>query len=457
MVGAGLFTAFAPAAAAAGALLLLALGVAAVVAFCNATSSAQLAAHYPTSGGTYVYGRERLGPWWGFIAGWGFVIGKTASCAAMAMTFAAYVVPGAWQRPVAIAAVIGLATVNYHGVTRTARLARVLVTVVLDPPRGDPRRVASGAPPAPGRVGDRRRLGGGQPGQRRSSSSRSPGTRGSQRWGRRSRALAGPSRAPSSSPSPSWCRCMPSRGGSCSIDSVLSALAAGRGAPARRRREHAVCRLAHSRRHRGRCRRRPGRPSLAHRRRRTDLARHGTGGRPAQSLWHGCTTVCRTPRRRGRTRRRRLPARARRRPARRHRLLVLRGADLLRHRQRGGVHPDRAGPDLPARPSGDRSGRLCACWRSRCRSRPLSPVSSSCWRGSPVGRWSCGAGPAQGRDPGCPHPSALTERVHRSGSARGGSRRLGAGWPRREDHVQRHPYPHRQLDRSRHRRAAHTW
>ncbi len=153
MVGAGLFTAFAPAAAAAGALLLLALGVAAVVAFCNATSSAQLAARYPTSGGTYVYGRERLGPWWGFIAGWGFVIGKTASCAAMAMTFAAYVAPGAWQRPVAIGAVIALATVNYHGVTRTARLARVLVTVVLALLIAALVAVASGAPPAPVTLG----------------------------------------------------------------------------------------------------------------------------------------------------------------------------------------------------------------------------------------------------------------------------------------------------------------
>ncbi|HKX68909.1 MAG TPA: APC family permease [Intrasporangium sp.] len=149
MVGAGLFTAFAPAAAAAGTLLLLALGLAAVVAFCNATSSAQLAAQYPTSGGTYVYGRERLGPGWGFVAGWGFVIGKTASCAAMAMTFAAYVVPGAWQRPVAIAAVIVLATVNYHGVTRTARLARILVAVVLSLLVVTLVAVASGAPPAP--------------------------------------------------------------------------------------------------------------------------------------------------------------------------------------------------------------------------------------------------------------------------------------------------------------------
>ena len=131
MIGAGVFAAFAPAAQAAGAGLLIGLGVAAVVAYCNATSSAQLAAQYPTSGGTYVYGRERLGDWWGFLAGWGFVIGKTASCAAMALTFAAYAAPAGWQRPVAVAAVVALASVNYRGVTRTARLTRIIVVVVL--------------------------------------------------------------------------------------------------------------------------------------------------------------------------------------------------------------------------------------------------------------------------------------------------------------------------------------
>lgn len=130
MIGAGVFAAFAPAARAAGSALLVGLVVAAVVAYANATASAQLAAQYPTSGGTYVYGRERLGPWWGFLAGWGFVVGKTASCAAMALTFAAYVAPGA-QRPVAAAAVLALAAVSYRGVTRTARLARVIVAVVL--------------------------------------------------------------------------------------------------------------------------------------------------------------------------------------------------------------------------------------------------------------------------------------------------------------------------------------
>ncbi|MFB8145207.1 APC family permease [Microbacterium sp. NPDC056003] len=131
MVGAGVFAAFAPAAAAAGSGLLVGLAIAAVVAFGNATSSAQLAAVHPTSGGTYAYGRAELGPWWGFIAGWGFVIGKTASCAAMALTFAAYAAPPGWERPIAIAAVVALATVNWFGVTRTAQATRAIVIVVL--------------------------------------------------------------------------------------------------------------------------------------------------------------------------------------------------------------------------------------------------------------------------------------------------------------------------------------
>jgi APA family basic amino acid/polyamine antiporter len=131
MIGAGIFASFAPAASAAGAGLLIGLAIAAVVAVCNATASAQLAAQYPTSGGSYVYGRERLGEWPGFLAGWSFVIGKTASCAAMAITFAAYAAPEGWEKPVAVAAVLALAGVNYFGVTRTAQLTRVIVAIVL--------------------------------------------------------------------------------------------------------------------------------------------------------------------------------------------------------------------------------------------------------------------------------------------------------------------------------------
>ena len=131
MIGAGVFAAFTPAAQAAGNGLLIGLVVAAVVAGCNALASAQLAAAYPTSGGTYVYGRTQLGAWWGFVAGWSFVIGKTASCAAMALTFASYAAPAGWERPVAVAAVVALAAVNYRGITRTAQLARIIVVLVL--------------------------------------------------------------------------------------------------------------------------------------------------------------------------------------------------------------------------------------------------------------------------------------------------------------------------------------
>lgn len=131
MIGAGVFAVWGPAAGAAGTGLLLGLGLAGLVAFCNATSSAQLAAQYPTSGGTYVYGREILGPWAGFLAGWAFVVGKTASSAAMALTFAAYVAPVEWRKPLAVAAVMVLAVVNSRGVSRTAGLARILVAVSL--------------------------------------------------------------------------------------------------------------------------------------------------------------------------------------------------------------------------------------------------------------------------------------------------------------------------------------
>ncbi|MFI9075316.1 APC family permease [Streptomyces sioyaensis] len=130
MLGAGIFAALAPAASAAGPGLLPALALAAVVAYCNATSSARLAARYPRSGGTYVYGRERLGDFWGYLAGWGFVIGKTASCAAMALTVGSYVWPG-HARAVAVAAVVALTAVNYAGVQKSAWLTRGIVAVVL--------------------------------------------------------------------------------------------------------------------------------------------------------------------------------------------------------------------------------------------------------------------------------------------------------------------------------------
>ena len=130
MIGAGIFAALGPAAHAAGSGLLFGLALAALVAYCNATSTARLAALYPASGGAYLYGRQRLGEFWGYLAGWGFVVGKTASCAAMALTVGSYVWPKQ-AHGIAAAAVIALTAVNYIGVQKSAWLTRVIVAVVL--------------------------------------------------------------------------------------------------------------------------------------------------------------------------------------------------------------------------------------------------------------------------------------------------------------------------------------
>jgi basic amino acid/polyamine antiporter, APA family len=130
MLGAGVFSAVGPAAGAAGSWLLAGLVVAGLVAYANATSSAALAAIYPESGGTYVYGRRRLGPFWGFLAGWAFLGGKLASCAAMALTLGSYLAPGL-ARPLALGALAAATVANYRGVARTAAATRVVVVLVL--------------------------------------------------------------------------------------------------------------------------------------------------------------------------------------------------------------------------------------------------------------------------------------------------------------------------------------
>ena len=130
MVGAGIFAALSPAARYAGSALLIGLVLAGAVAYCNATSSARLAALYPESGGTYVYGRRRLGDVWGYLAGSAFIVGKLASCAAMALTFAHYAAPSI-ARPLAVGAVVALTAVNLAGIDKTAGLTRVIVALVL--------------------------------------------------------------------------------------------------------------------------------------------------------------------------------------------------------------------------------------------------------------------------------------------------------------------------------------
>ncbi len=130
MLGAGIFFVWAPAAADAGAGILLALPIAALVAALNALSTTRLAMAHPVSGGAYAYGRAELGPVPGFIAGVLFLLGKTASVAAIASIAGAYLWP-AYQTPVAVAAVVVLAVVNATGIRSTAVVSMVIAAAVV--------------------------------------------------------------------------------------------------------------------------------------------------------------------------------------------------------------------------------------------------------------------------------------------------------------------------------------
>ena len=130
MLGAGIFFVWAPAAADAGAGILLALPLAGVVAALNALSTTRLAMAHPVSGGAYAYGRAELGPVPGFVAGVLFLVGKTASVAAIASIAGAYLWPE-FERPVAVAAVIVLAIVNATGIRSTAVVSTVVAALVV--------------------------------------------------------------------------------------------------------------------------------------------------------------------------------------------------------------------------------------------------------------------------------------------------------------------------------------
>lgn len=134
IIGAGIFVVTGVAAGVAGPAFLLGLVIAAFVATFNALSSAELAARYPSSGGTYEYGYELLHPWAGFAAGWMFMASKLAAGGTVAIGFGGYVarlLPGVPPQAAAVAAVCALTVANYLGIKKAGRLNIVIVTITI--------------------------------------------------------------------------------------------------------------------------------------------------------------------------------------------------------------------------------------------------------------------------------------------------------------------------------------
>jgi APA family basic amino acid/polyamine antiporter len=137
IVGTGVFVSIGIAAGVAGAAVILAVAMGALVATCNGLSSAQLAANHPVSGGTYEYGYQYLNPWLGFTAGWMFLLAKTASAATAALGFSSYLLNalGLSERglhiPFALAAVVLFTILVLTGIRRSNRTNIAIVSITL--------------------------------------------------------------------------------------------------------------------------------------------------------------------------------------------------------------------------------------------------------------------------------------------------------------------------------------
>lgn len=136
IVGTGVFVSIGVAAGIAGPSVVVAVAIAALVAACNGSSSAQLAAAHPVSGGTYEYGYRYLHPALGFTAGWVFLLAKSASAATAALGFAGYGlhllgVEDGPVVPVALGAVAVVVAVVLAGIRLSARVNAVVVVVTI--------------------------------------------------------------------------------------------------------------------------------------------------------------------------------------------------------------------------------------------------------------------------------------------------------------------------------------
>jgi len=130
IIGAGIFVVTGVAAGISGPAFLVSLLVAGIVASFNALSSAQLAAVYPHSGGTYEYGYQLLNPFFGFAAGWMFLVSKIAAGSVVAMGFGSYLfqlVPIGSPLLLSLIAVVFLTGANYFGIKKTGYLNLFIV------------------------------------------------------------------------------------------------------------------------------------------------------------------------------------------------------------------------------------------------------------------------------------------------------------------------------------------
>src|SRR5512137_2350088 len=91
IIGAGIFVILGAAAAVAGPALVVSVLIAAGVSLLTGFSTAALSRKYPRSGGVYVFTREAISAFSGFLVGWVWLFSNVVSGATVAIGFGHYV------------------------------------------------------------------------------------------------------------------------------------------------------------------------------------------------------------------------------------------------------------------------------------------------------------------------------------------------------------------------------
>jgi basic amino acid/polyamine antiporter, APA family len=132
IIGAGIFVILGAAAAVAGPALVVSVLIAAAVSLLTGVTAAELSRIYPKSGGVYVFARETLSGFGGFIVGWVWLFSNVIAGATVAVGFGHYLkffFPGL-PTGAGVVLVLALAVlVHLFGAKGSSRLNNVLVLV----------------------------------------------------------------------------------------------------------------------------------------------------------------------------------------------------------------------------------------------------------------------------------------------------------------------------------------
>lgn len=138
ILGTGIFVSLAFATQVAGNGIIISIIVAGILAIANGLSSAQLAAAHPVSGGTYEYGYRFLGSYWGFSAGWMFLLAKSASAATAVIGTTSYlfqfldIIPPTWvQTLLNLSLLIVISWLVSGGIKRSNKANIIIVSITL--------------------------------------------------------------------------------------------------------------------------------------------------------------------------------------------------------------------------------------------------------------------------------------------------------------------------------------